>query len=346
MKRIALLTLLFALCHSPLFAQQIRPEVQAIIDKIAAVDVLAWGSWGANRPRKEWMKQENRFYDLEMIATTNELRALAHHPNAVVRAYAFCGLVHKGDSTVFPILLRTVCDTSSVQMVRGCHYRTTQFLLDEMLGYLIYNNTTTPTRRYWTWSPDSLSATLTCSAYAGRHRFTDSQRDSIAELLLYCPIDYEYKEWLVFNLKPELRYYQRLRELVEEEHYWAALLPLARYRNQADIPFIQMALATDSLRRDGWIAVREFPAAAFLSTLHRNLFDLIERRDDSDSDPFQSDLSPFYAALVQIKSEESIELIEHALKNAHESSLHRDAIREALEKYPDPFFQSILPLLR
>lgn len=60
--------------------------------------------------------QRQRFYQLKKYATTEELRALIDHENAVVRCYAFEALLLRRDTSVFSALLKHVGDAAIVEV--------------------------------------------------------------------------------------------------------------------------------------------------------------------------------------------------------------------------------------
>jgi hypothetical protein len=172
---------------------------------------------------------------------------------------------------------------------------------------------------------------------------TPMQQRIIDSALLYNKkVDLAAKDQLLRKLKPEAKYYDRIREMVLKENNEIAVLALARYKNPNDIGIINNYLQKRSIRRDVryyavW-AAREFPDKAFYPKLvkifehewHEKLYDYSLWRI-------------LYQALAQYPTGETLALFERGVKTKDEfryQVLGVDLLI-AYNKYPKPLFQNI-----
>lgn len=247
----------------------IRPEIQTIVSAIAKENILnSKGVGFAGEKTKQW----ERFKKLSDKCTINELALLTSYKNATVRCYAFEALASKSNSVAFPILLKHLEDTVTVQTFQGC------IRGSEKAGeYFFYR-----------FHPNS------------------RQKKLIDSILLYDKdIRLLPKYGLIEDLKPIPKYYNRIREIVITEKGTEAILALARYKNPNDIDLIKTQFKKEQTEYYGIYGAREFPNNVFYPYLTK-IFDREWKEKLYDYSKWRI----LYQALAKYPSQQTFKLFE------------------------------------
>ena len=112
------------------------PDLKKIVDDIEKRNRVESSHIGVGgSPSKQWDKYEQ----LKKVATIDQLIALTDHKNSAVRCYAFQALATKRFDKMFPILLKHLKDTATVQTQSGCIV-ITQFTGDYFVNVVTLNS--------------------------------------------------------------------------------------------------------------------------------------------------------------------------------------------------------------
>ena len=141
---------------------------------------------------------------------------LTNNENTVVKCYAFDALLQRENIDILSIVLKHVNDTSSVHTMMGDVGITWQ------------------TGRYFFLKVDPRYNE------SKMYTLTQSQVATVDSILIFDKtIKIGLKTELLYQLKPDAKYYKRVREIGKLEHNLAAVCALARYMNRNDIPLIK-----------------------------------------------------------------------------------------------------------
>lgn len=190
----------------------VRPEVRILTDQMTIYNQVDGPAVGyAGDKTIQWQNYEK----LTKLAYSDELRELTRDRNPVVRCYAFDALAARKDTGTFTLLLRHVQDTALVQTFRGCSkYK-------EMTGdYFI--------RSVKPYDSDDTG-----------YKMSVKQRAVVDSILLFDKqVKLATKYELLEDLKPQLRYYKRIREIAVSEKAPQAKHALARYNKPEDLTIL------------------------------------------------------------------------------------------------------------
>ena len=281
-----------------------RYNLENIVSGISKTNVVMGGAVGIAGARPE---QWDRYLALCHKATDTEIINLTNHTNAVVRCYAFDCMLQRKNLDFFNTLLLHLIDTAEVHTLYGCLGGR------EMVGDYF----------------------LQASKGVGLNKNQESKIDSI--LLFDKRASLNARVDLLDSLRPEEKYYQRIREMVRVESFYQATPLLAKYRNKMDI--FSIANLLRSQHRDkqlyGLRSVIYFPDSSFFPAL-----------EEIVSNERQNESLELYSALVQYKSRESRNILERELQKVKGMELARrtDLIYQALKRYPDSVYLGVIKL--
>ena len=293
---------------------KVSPSIQKIISKLEKEGEVMGSAvyYSGERP-----EQYNNFTKLLEKASKEELMELTNHPNGVVRCYAFWAL--SSDSTVrlLPVLVDHLNDTARVFTQFGCVGGR------EKVGDFFINITT------MRGEAGSASEKLTASELA----FLDS-------LLLYTPnMPLSARYNALDRAKPTEGLYKRVREIVLMENEPSAVILLAKYKKEEDIPLILSEGQRDNLYYT-YQAIAAFPHPDFFPFLRRKLeHAMISRQGDSE-------WRILYQAIASYKNDSAFVLLQIPYnrltddKNWREH--HLSYVFQAIMKYYSPEFDPLL----
>lgn len=315
MKRLTTILVLTLAIWTTLFGQTVRPEIDKIVNGIAKDNMLKSSGVGYGGVRTD---QWDRFVLLKEKATNEELIALTDHNNGVVRCYSFQALATRKDINVFPNLIKHLTDTATITTFQGCII-SSQSVGDYFLEVV--------TPQY-----------IDLEAY----KLTDFERQKVDSILIFDKnIRLSAKSEILRRLKPEEKYYKRVREIVIEENDDNGLIALSKFQNQQDKEFIIERLNSKKtdIQYYGLQAVKYFPDSSFFPHLE-SIHSVEIKKPTGFNYPM---IRTLYQAIVQYKNQQSKDLIELTLNTATKSTLqyHSEFIWLALELYPDKIYEGI-----
>lgn len=294
----------------------LRPEVIEIADSIANENILTSDAVGYSGMRP---KQWDRFEKLKNIALTAELVQLTEYNNSVVRCYAFQALAGRKDVDIIPILINHLHDTASLETFRGC------IKSSEMVGDYFIDVVT----------PQYIDLNL--------YKLNDKQRQLIDSILIFDKdISLSAKTSVLFKIKPEERYYERIKEIAINEKNNYAIIALSKYKRHEDTASIIRLLKDNDTDNQfiGLQCVKNFPDSCFfsyVSQIHK-----IEIKKPTSYN--YAMLRMLYQAIVQYKNQTSRQLLDNTFNFSDSNAFeyHRRYIWLALKKYPDKIYEGYL----
>ncbi|RVU01518.1 hypothetical protein EOD41_06010 [Mucilaginibacter limnophilus] len=281
---------------------QLRPDISKLAKEIAKEN--RWMSravgYAGTRPA-QW----DRFEKLREQASPVELRALTGHENPVVRCYAFYALSLSLDTAVYTILLNHLTDTSKVSTLIGC------LGSSQKVGDFFYSN----------------------AAVSGRQRY------AVDSILLFNDSINLYAKWELLNkIKPEQRYYHRIKELALSADYPIAIEALAKYRDTADVEIIKKAFKKEGCEGYAISAAIAFPAPEFYSYLTASFEEEWSRKSYS-----YPKWRALYQALAQYPNEKTLSLFNKTLttKDKFKYQTLSKFLLIAITKFPHELFEPL-----
>jgi hypothetical protein len=311
------LMLVFVGCHQidshKTESVKIRPTIQILVDSIAKYNQLTGSGVGYAGVRTvQW----DRYEKLSKAATLPELRKLTDHKNPVVRCYAFDALTARKDTNAFNILLTHLHDTAKVSTFFGC------IISEEMAGdYFL--DTVTP--------HDSTDT---------GYKLSLRKKSMIDSILLFNKhITLSAKYNLLYDLKPQPQYYNRVKEIALNEKMPVAIWTLGQYKRQDDISIIRRAF--NNIQAEDY-AIRSailIPDRSFYPILTK----IFEREWKKKLYDYQK-WNILYQALAQYPEEpQTLDFFRITVQARDEfryETLGADLLI-AITKYPNPAFETL-----
>ncbi len=294
---------------------KISAQTEQIVTKIEKVNELMGSAvyYEGVRPQ-----QYDNFTELQKKATQNELLQLTNHPNGVVRCYAFWALSYNPSSNLLPIVISHINDTASVKTQFGCigsREKVGDFFIDIVTPQYV----------------DLDSKKLTRAEYV----YLDS-------VLVYTSNKLYAKENAINRATLNETFYERVRELVLEENNQSALVTLAKFKREQDIPLI----LNNRLRGERYDqlfftykAISQFPDQAFLPLLKKPLYDAVEKG------AWSNEWRELYNAIASFKNDTALQLLKVPFtqtKHVNIRQYHIDFIFGAVQEYYTPIYDELL----
>ncbi|HNX66221.1 MAG TPA: hypothetical protein PKH02_05025 [Bacteroidales bacterium] len=181
--------------------------------------------------------QYRRFEMLKAVSSTKRLeRFYKYHLSAAVRCYAFWALSERDNVDQFELIKSGLSDDRNVSTIFGClvgKSTVADFIIDNSRGLL-------------------------------------SQQDSLTldSLILFSNKSLEKQKSLLLSIEPNSNYYDRIKELTNNEDVPSAIIGLAKFQKNSDIDLIKQVLS-DSLIDPYYplLAVKSFPDKSFIPDL-------------------------------------------------------------------------------
>lgn len=262
--------------------------------------------------------QYDSFTELKNKATEDELVELTNHPNGVVRCYAFWALTYKPTAKLLPIVIAHIVDVSSVNTQFGCigsSEKVGDFFVDLV------------TPKYVDFNSKKLTA--------AEYEYLDS-------VLVYTPNKLYAKENAINRARKNDTTYKRLRQLVLTENNQSALVALAKFKREQDIPLIlnnrEKGERYDPLLST-YNAISEFPDNAFLPLLKKCLYKAI------DQGGWSAEWAELYKAIASFKNDTALQLLKVPFtqsKNEDIRQYHINFIFWAVQKFYTPIYDELL----
>lgn len=277
--------------------QKLRPAIKSIVDNIEKYNRLEQKYVGFAGATTD---QYRNFIKLRKKATTEELLVLLHHKNSVVKGYSSWALADNKYPKLYEVLDEFLKTGEVVPNQHGCIVGRAD-LASEFYRRVYYQHF-----EYKLSNADSL--------------FFLHQVQQMDSLILYT--DYQtplLKNALEHN-HANRNNYQRIKELSQRENHSAALVALAEYKKQEDIPFII------SRGEESFLAISVFPDRAFWDVLLRYK-------------PHQRSLA-YFLAVGSYKDEQAVTLLSDIYQSC--DSVQINLLDEALIKSYCPLYQDLL----
>ncbi len=263
-------------------------------------------------------KQFDNFTELQRSATKKELLELTNHPNGVVRCYSFWALTYDTTINLLPILIKHISDDENVSTMFGC------IVSSEKVGDFFINLAT----------PDYVDI--------NSKKLDSSQFTTIDSILIYTPNNLYAKQDAISRAKLTERFYVRARDLVIKDKNQEALVALAKYQKEQDIPLI-LKNKIGNKPDDGYFftyqAISEFPHPNFLSLLEQNL------KQTLNDDHFSTEWRELYKAIASYKNNKAVELLTIPLTQVKHENIreyHIDFVFGALQKFKALCYDDLL----
>lgn len=252
---------------------------------------------------------------LKSVASINDLIALTDYKNPVVRCYAFYALAEQKYKNIYPLLLKHLYDTDIVNTESGCCGER------KKVGDIYYEKV--------------------CPLESGSDTLiTIQQIHQIDSILLFDKrINLEARAQLLRNLHPDIKYYNRIHEILIINRVPEAVLVLARYKNQNDIPLIKQCLYNESTQYFAIYGVREFPDTAFYSVL-TNMF----AKNWNNDRRIYFEWRILLQALAKYPTDNTVNLFKKSLENNDRFIVgdNKVCLAIALKKYPNKLFEPLI----
>jgi hypothetical protein len=254
----------------------ISKSTNKVVKKIGKVNKLMGNAvyYAGIRPA-----QYDNFEKLKKTASKEELLELMNHSNGVVRCYSFWALSYNKTVDLFPILINHIEDYELVNTQFGC------IGSQRMVGDFLIS---VATPRYIDTETKKLDS------------IQFSKLDSI---LIHSNSKLYAKSNAISRAKTTESNYEKIRELVVKNNTPSALVTLAKYNKQEDIPLI----LESRFEKGGFFytykAIQEFPSLDFIPLLEENLYKTLDKTH------FSNEWRELYKAIASYKNEKSVELL-------------------------------------
>ncbi len=295
----------------------IRPKVMKLVREIAKENILNGAYIDLSKKRN---KQFKRYKRLNKISTNAELVILTDNENPVVRSYAFWALSNRPKLDLLPILQKHLYDTTKCKTHLGC------FIYEETVGDLYIE----------TYIPEFVYGKLTPKADY-KKEFIDSVLLNDKSIILKTKYD------LLLKIKPEPKYYSRVKEIATTENSPESILALARYQNPDDVEILKELFKKNNFGYYSIYAIREFPDTRFYPILVRAFVDGLANKD-FDYQKWRI----LFQALAKYPSNETLKLFNDVFLIQNKDRLETLTIflKISLNKYPNQIFESLKDKLK
>ncbi|MBN2704293.1 MAG: hypothetical protein JXR23_08785 [Pontiellaceae bacterium] len=282
--------------------------VSEIVDNIVEVNVLMHSAVGVAGGRPQ---QYDNFVLLKSVASRDELIRLTDHFNPVVRCYAFWALISDPSVDLYPLVLAHISDSELFETFSGCirsGERVGDFFIDAA-----------------SWEEAAV-------------KLTTEQLDELDHLLITTPNDLSAKNSAIGKLEPTEEVYPRILELVTEETNQTALVVLAKYRKQKDIPVI-LNFPAEEYNSYVYAAISTFPDEAFWPLLESRLKEAFSKTLHCN------EWAGLYKAIAAYKNDQAVELLWRPLTEVNDRSMREYHLRYlcgALSENLCPLYEELL----
>lgn len=265
-------------------------------------------------PSSQW----NLYERLRKVASEEELVKLTDHKNAVVRCYSFQALAYKRSKNVFPILLKHLRDTATIETLSG-DVGMTQLTGDYFLDVV---------------TPKYIELDV--------YKLTQEERSIVDSILANDDsVAISSRGMVLQNLAPVEKNYTRIRQLVTRDQNTSAIISLARYKRAEDRELISSFFADREMKYSALFAAREFPDDYFFPFVKKAFEDEWKYSEQKGYDyPMWRML---YQTLARYPNPQTLKLFERTLQTKDEFRYNTlcTNLMTAITKYPDKAFNSI-----
>jgi hypothetical protein len=294
---------------------KISSQTEQIVLKIEKENWLMGSAVGNAGTRP---KQFDNFTDLQSIAQQNELIELTNHPNGVVRCYSFWALTYDTSVNLLPILIKHIIDDENVTTMFGC------IVSGEKVGDFFISLVT----------PQYVDL--------NSKKLTNSQFEYLDSILIYTPNNLYAKENAISRAKQSESFYARARQLIRKENNQSAVVTLAKFKREQDIPLILNNKLKDK-RYDQlfftYKAISEFPHTDFLPLLNKSLYEAIGKA------AWSTEWREMYKAIASFRNDTALQFLKvpfTQVKHQNIRQYHIDFIFGAVQEFYTPIYDELL----
>jgi hypothetical protein len=294
---------------------KLSKQVVQVVAKIEKVNELMGNAVYSAGERPQ---QYDNFCELQKAATKEELEKLTNHSNEVVRCYAFWALSYNNSAKLFSIVINHINDTATVKTQFGC------ISSRENVGDFFINIIT----------PNYVDL--------NSKKLSDVQYEELDSILIYTPNLLHAKNKAISNAKLTENFYTRVRELVIKENNQSALIALAKYKRENDIPLI-LNSKNENEPNEGfyftYLAISEFPHSSFLPLLRKSLYETL------DHTHYSTEWSALYGAIASYKNDTALQLLKipfTEVKHQYIRQYHINFIFGAIQSFYSSIYDELL----
>lgn len=243
-----------------------------------------------------------------------ELRNMANHDNPLVRCYAFKALTMVSEPDAFSIVTKRLQDSAKVLTHQGC------FIIDEFVGDFFV------------------------SVFKGHEAIkVDSVHIRILDsLLVFEPNKLNARSYVIRQMAPNEKYYQRIRSIVKKDKESGALIGLAKFKKEQDIELIMTTLVKPEWPYDRFpqvanlMAIREFHHPGFLPFLQVRLEKSLMASPEGDA-------MFLYLAIAAYGNTNAHELLSQPfhIEDNNVRQKHLEALSDALRRDVHPLYNDL-----
>jgi hypothetical protein len=294
---------------------KISSQTKTIVSKIEKENMLMGSAVGNAGVRP---KQFDNFTELQRKATKFELQELTNHPNGVVRCYSFWALTYDTSINLLPIIIKHIPDDENVSTMFGC------IVSGEKVGDFFINLVT----------PNYVDI--------NSKKLDSSQFATIDSILIYTSNNLYSKQVAISRAKLTERFYLRSRDLAIKDKNQEALVTLAKYRKEQDIPLI-LKNKVGNKPDDGYFftyrAISEFPHPNFFPLLEQNL------KQTLNDDHYSTEWRELYKAIASFRNNTALQLLKVPFTQTKYENIrqyHIDFIFGAVQDFYTPIYDELL----
>ncbi|MGX7667611.1 hypothetical protein [Flavobacterium pedocola] len=311
-----LYTFIFCLLFLNLHAQEKKVQeniyqIDAIVKKIAAKDIIVWG----RNERNNYFIKDSLFNKLIEIADDTKLISLCQNNNGNVRHYAFNALAEKSNENCFRIVLENLKDTTTIRERWGC-----------VVGKVYVTD-------FWIFL-------ISGNAWKSNYKLNEVQQKRLDSLLISDKsIKLGSRLNAIAELKTSPENYQTIKSLVIKEKSGVALSLLAAYQKPEDIKLIASFFNKKGYQSSFLSAVEKFPDVSFYNSVLKCV--TIQKKKNI----YDSTVAWIYIckALSKYPTQETTALFEKMMeeKDNYTKETLTKSIYLAITKNPNPIFDPI-----
>jgi len=295
------------------WAQDLRMEIQQIVIDLAESNSIESKFIGYRGVKS---KQFEKIQTLDSLATNAEIQFLIKHNAPVVRCAAYSALCTRKIIDAQKYLRKAIYDKERINTQIGCIGRSRK-VADIFLESFLFSLAEIDSTEWATIRPEMLR---------------------LDSLILNDPqVKLDYKSSRVRGLKPTRSNYNLVRGLAETKSQSFAVITLAKYKKEQDIPILIDWLEDKNKQYYGIWAAREFPDPTFYPYLIKIFKKKWRRKYYS-----YSTWRVLYQALAQYPDNiETIELFDKTIeaKNRFRKETLGKYLLMAVTKYPNSKFE-------
>lgn len=292
--------------------QIISKNTQKIVDALAKTNEVQCAAIGyGGSPSGQYQTYKK----LCETASNTELILLTNDSNETVRCYAFECLSGRPNVDLFTILLKHLTDDKPVTVFCGCTK------IESLVG-------------------DYFIEVVTQKRMDNRQfKLSEKQHSILDSLLIFQKgIKLYAKYSLLREIKPDIKYHSRIRQIATKEKIAVAGLALARYKNSMDIEVIKKIFNDEENEYYAIYAAKEFPDSSFYPLLVK----IFEREWNNKYYDYEK-WRILYQALAKYPRQETFELFKRTTETKDDFRYQRlcTYLTIAITKYPHKLFEPL-----